>query len=212
MFDIQRFADGGEGVGEGQQQQQQQQTTPQPETKDTNESADKQTNNKSEVDIDTKINEAISKAQKAWEADLKKREAAHQKELERQKKEAERLSTLSDEERQKAEIENGRKELEVKEKELQRKELMLEMTKVLAERKIPVQFMEYLIADDNESTLERIKTFEKEYKAAIEAAVNEKLKGKTPPSGAGNNNDSGNTPRVRNGFMKIIADNQVKRG
>ena len=210
MFDIQRFADGGEGSGEGQQQQQQ--TTPQSETKDTSEGADKQTDNKPEVDIDAKINEAISKAQKAWEADLKKREAAHQKELERQKKEAERLSKLSDEERQKAEIENGRKELEIKEKELQRKELMLEMTKVLAERKIPVQFMEYLIADDNESTLERIKTFEKEYKSAIEAAVNEKLKGKAPQAAGGKGTQITGNERVKGSFMKAILDNQVKRG
>ena len=86
------------------------------------------------------------------------------------------------------------------------------MTKVLAERKIPVQFMEYLIADDNESTLERIKTFEKEYKAAIETAVSERLKGKAPQAGAGNKNQPSGNPRVKDGYMKIIADNQVKRG
>ena len=106
-----------------------------------------------------------------------------------------------------AKIENGRKEL-------QRKELMLEMTKVLAERNLPVEFMEYLIGDDDESTLERIKTFEKKYKAAIEAAVNEKLKGKTPTAGAGNKNfiAANNAPRPKDGIMKIISDNQVKRG
>lgn len=203
-FDIQSFADGGEGNTESQTE------TSEINLKEsdgnaTDKGEQKSESKSAEIDIDLKIAEAIAKAQKSFEESLKKREAAA-------KKEAERLSKLSDEERQKAEIETSRKELEAKEKELQRKELMIEMTKVLAERKIPVTFMEYLIADDNESTLERIKTFEKEYKAAIEAAVNEKLKGKTPPSGAGNNNDSGNTPRVRNGFMKIIADNQVKRG
>ena len=201
-FDIQRFADGGEG-GEGQQEQQ---TTPITDGNDNADSGDQKQDTKPEIDIDAKISEALAKAQKNFEETLKKREAAA-------KKEAERLSKLSDEERQKAEIENGRKELEIKEKELQRKELMLEMTKVLAERKIPVQFMEYLIADDSESTLERITTFEKQYKAAIEAAVNEKLKGKAPTAGAGGKGSSGGgTPRVKDGFMKIIADNQVKRG
>lgn len=87
--------------------------------------------------------------------------------------------------------------MELKEKELQRKELMLEMTKILVERKIPVQFMEYLIADYRESTLEKITIFEKQYKSAIENDVNEKLKGKAPTAGAGSKNTSiQNTPRV----------------
>ena len=200
MFDIQRFAEGGEGAGEIQQQ-----TQPSVENNETQDSVEQKQDTKPEIDIDAKINDALTKAQKSFEEMLKKREAAA-------KKEAERLSKLSDEERQKAEIENGRKELELREKELQRKELMLEMTKVLAERKIPIQFMDYLIADDSESTLERITTFEKQYKLAIETAVNDKLKGKTPPAATGNKNSSSSTaPRVKDGFMKIIAENQVKR-
>ena len=197
MFDIQRFAE-----GEGAEVQQEQQTTPATENNDNADNGEQKQDVKSDVDIDAKIAEALTKVQKSFEESLKKREAA--------KKEAERLSKLSDEERQKAELENGRKELELKEKELQRKELMLEMTKVLAERNLPVEFMEYLIADDNESTLERIKTFEKKYKAAIEAAVNERLKGKAPTAGS-KGMSSGSVP-VKDGFMKIIADNQVKRG
>ena len=205
-FEIQRFAESGDG-GEGQQPQ----TMPTVEIKENQDNVDKSEIKPTDV-IDAKITKAITEAQKTWEADLKKREAAYKKELERQKKEAERLSKLSDEERQKVEIENGRKELEIKEKELQRKELMLEMTKVLAERKIPVQFMEYLIADDNESTLERIKIFEKEYKAAIEAGVNEKLKGKAPQAAGGKSTQIIGNERVKGSFMKAILDNQVKRG
>lgn len=202
MFDIQKFAEGG---GEGGEVQQELQVTPVAEN-DNADVIESKPDIKPEIDIDAKIAEAVAKAQKGFEETLKKRKAAA-------KKEAERLSKLSDEERQKAEIENGRKELEIKEKELQRKELMLEMTKVLAERKIPVQFMEYLIADDGESTLERITTFEKQYKSAIETAVNEKLKGKAPTAGAGSKKVSiDNTPRIDDGFMKIIAANQVKRG
>lgn len=206
-FDIQRFADGGDGAGdvvvhnptpETGGDVQQPSTTPEP---------------KDDVDIDSKITEAVSKMQQNWEAEWKKREIELRKELERQTKEAERLSKLSDEERAKAEIENGRKELELKEKELQRKELMLEMTKVLAERKIPVAFMEYLIAGDSELTLKRITTFEKEYNAAIKAAVDERLKGKAPQAGSGiKNSAGGNSSRAKDGFLKMIAENQVKRG
>ena len=209
-FDIQMFAESGESGGEGQH------TAPPPveSNAESPEGGDKkQETHAPDIDIDAKINEAINKAQKVWDAELKKREDVYKKEIERQKKEAERLSKLSDEERQKAEIENSRRELEIKEQELQRKELMLDMTKVLADRKIPVQFMEYLIAEDNDSTLERIKTFEKEYRAAIEAAVNEKLKGKVPQSAGGKSTSSPpvNNGRVKDSFMKAILDNQVKR-
>ena len=202
-FNLQRFADGGgEGGGDGQQEQQNPATT---ENNDNSDGGEKKSENKpSDVDIDAKIAEALSKAQKNFEDTLKKREAAAKKEAE--------LSKLSDAERQKAEIENGRKELELKEKELQRKELMLEMTKVLAERNLPVEFTEYLIAENSESTLERIKTFEKKYKAAIEAAVNERLKGKAPQSGNKNPSTGGNNSRGKDEFLKAILDNQVKRG
>jgi len=195
MFEMQRFAE----VGEIQQEQQTTQTNEGGET----DSGEQKSDAKQEIDIDAKIAEALTKAQKNFEESLKKRDAER-------KKEEERLSKLNEDERKKTELENSMKELEVKEKELQRKELMLEMTKVLAERKIPVQFMEYLTADDNESTLERIKTFEKKYKAAIEAAVTEKLKGKAPTAGSKSSSNS-NAP-VKDGFMKIITENQVKRG
>lgn len=200
-FDIQLFADGGESTPEGQAEGQ---TT---EANETQENVETKPEPKPEIDIDKKIADALSKVQKNFEETLKKRDAAA-------KKEAERLAKLSEEDRQKAEIENSMKELEEKEKELQRKELMIEMTKVLAERKIPVQFMDYLIAEDSESTLDRIKTFEKEFKKAVEESVNEKLKGKVPPSSTGNKNLSSgnNAPRSKDDIMKIIADNQVKRG
>ena len=89
------------------------------------------------------------------------------------------------------------------------RKLKYEMTKVLAERNLPVEFTDFLIAEDNEKTLERIKTFEKKYKKAIEDAVNEKLKGKTPPAGGGQSADVGKS--IKNGFMQAIYDNQIKR-
>ena len=200
-FNMQMFADGG---GEGGESQSEQQTSTTTENNDNSDGVEKKSENKqSEIDIDAKIAEALAKATKNFEETLKKREADR-------KKEEERLSTLSDDERRKAEIENGRKELELKEKELQRKELMLEMTKVMAERNLPVEFTEYLIAEDNESTLKRITTFEKKFKAAVEAEVNERLKGKAPQSG--NKNTSGNTPRAKDDTLKVILANQVKRG
>ena len=193
-FNIQMFAEGGEG---------EQQTSQSTDTADNSENSEqKQSGKSAEVDIDTKIAEAVAKAQKTFEETLKKQEA------ERKKKE-EQLSKLSDDERQKAELENTRKELESQKIEFEREKLKYEMTKVMAERNLPVEFTEYLIAEDNESTLKRITTFEKRFKAAVEAEVNERLKGK-PPTAGSKSSASSNAP-VKDGFMKIITDNQVKR-
>lgn len=157
-------------------------------------------------DTQAKIDAAVAAAKAKWEKDYQKKAAAEQKEKER-------LSKLSEDERKAAELENSRKELEAKETELKKKELKLEMVKVLADRKIPVQFMDYLIAEDNESTLSRITAFEKEFKKAVEAGVNEKLKGKTPPAGASAGSASGASggAGVTNGFFDAIYNNQVKR-
>ena len=152
--------------------------------------------------IDAAVAARLAEAKTKWEKEYQKKAAA-------EKKEAERLSKLSEDERKAAELENSRKELEAKEAELKKKELKLEMVKVLAERSIPVQFMDYLIAEDSESTLSRITTFEKEFKKAVEDGVNEKLKGKAPAAGGTRTNTDG--AGVNNGFFDAIYKNQVKR-
>lgn len=155
-----------------------------------------------EAEVQRRIEEALASAKVKWEKDYKRKAEAA-------KKEAERLSKLSDDERAKAELESSRKELEAKEQELKKKELKLEMVKVLSDRKIPVEFMDYLIAEDSEGTMSRITTFEKAYKKAIENGVNEKLKGKAPK--AGTQKAGGASASVKNGFFDAIYKNQVKR-
>jgi len=158
-----------------------------------------------DAELQSKIEDAVSKAQKRWEKE-------YQKKIDAEKKEQERLSKLSEEERKKAEAEKREKELADKEADLKRKELKLEMVKVLAERNIPVQFMDYLVAEDNPSTLNRITEFEKAYKKAIEDAVNEKLKGKAPASGTQPTGDQRQSAGVsKTGFFDAIYKNQSKR-
>ena len=160
-------------------------------------------------DTQAKIDAAVA----ACLADEKaKWEKAYQKKAAADKKEAERLAKLSEDERRAAELDARNKELEEKDqeirgKELRRKELKLETVKVLADRSLPVAFADYLIAEDSESTLKRITAFEKEYKKAVEAGVNEKLKGKAPAASGG----AGDSAGVENGFFKAIYDNQAKR-
>lgn len=155
------------------------------------------------IDVQAEINAAVAKAVKQLDAEYRKREAAA-------KKEAERLGKLSDDERQKAELENTRKELESQRLEFEREKLKYETTKVVAQRGLPVEFTEYLIAEDSEATLDRIKTFEKFYKKAVEDGVNEKLRGRAPASG-GKTTENVNSGGSGIGFMEAIRAKQIAR-
>ena len=200
LFDLQLFADGGDGTGNDGPDT--------PTAGDSNTDPGKgsepgKTNPGKEAEVQKRIDDAIAKAKDKWEKE-------YQKKAEDAKKEADRLSKLSEDERKKAELENTRKELEAKEKELQTKELKLEMVKVLSDRKIPVEFMDFLISEDSESTMKNITTFETALKKLVEAQVNEKLKGKAPKAGDGSGGTGGGAG-VENGFFKAIYENQVKR-
>lgn len=152
-------------------------------------------------EVQKRIDEATKKLKAELETERKKREADA-------KREADRLSKLSDDERAKAELESTRKELESQRAEFEREKLKYEAAKVLSQRGLPVEFTDYLIAEDNAKTLERITTFEKAFKKSVEAAVNERLKSK-PPAAGGRNIDAGGN--VSNSFMDAIRKNQIRR-
>ncbi len=155
--------------------------------------------NEATDELDSKIDAAISKYAAKFEAN-------YQKQLEAAKKEEQRLQKMSDDERREAELESTRAALEAKEKELKLKEIELEMSKVLEQRGIPLNFMSYFLTNDNEATLERIKNFEKVFKSEIEKAVNEKLKGKTPPAAS-----SAPAPATLDSLSQLIRQNQARR-
>lgn len=194
IFNLQMFAEG-EGTGDAQGD-----NVINNGDKNVSDVGDaKQDNSADDVQakIDAAVTAQLAKVQAKWEQEFKKRE-------EQAKKEAQRLSKLSDDERQKAELEAARVELENQKMAFAAEKIKYEATKVLAQRNLPVEFVEYLVDVDNESTLARITTFEKNYKKAIENGVNEKLKGKAPSS-------SGKTIETPSNasFMKAIYDSQI---
>lgn len=193
-FDLQLFADGGGDDGGGE----------------SNKDGDKGSSDANkdiakpytQADIDSAIASKLADEKTRWEKE-------YQKKAEAAKKEQERLSKLSDDERQKVELENSKMELALKEKELKAKEIKLEMVDVLAKRGLPISFMDYLVDENSEKTLARITNFEKEFKKAIELAVTERLKGKTPR--AGGDKDVGGKQGVTAGFLDAVRKAQVKR-
>lgn len=189
-FDLQRFAEGIAGAPESSGESE--------ETKPDESKPEGLTTEQQEAEYQKRL--AAEKAK--WEKEYQKKAA-------KAKKEAERLSKLSEEERTKEEQAALKQELDEKEKELSRKEIKLEMVKVMSDRNIPIQFADYLIAEDSESTLARINTFDKAFKKAVEEGVNEKLKGKAPKSGGAVTGSS--SAGVKNGFFEAIRKNQAKR-
>ncbi len=192
-FDIQKFAEGeGEVQGEGKPA----------DIGDKNSVDDTKQDNPAD-DVQAKIDAAVAaqlaKYQAKLESEFKKRE-------ELAKKEAERLSKLSEDERAKAELENTRKELEKQKADFERERLKYEAAKVMSQRNLPTEFTEYLIGEDNETTLENIKTFEKKFNKAVEDAVTVKLKGKAPQTGGKSMDNSVG----KDSFLKAIQTAQIR--
>lgn len=128
----------------------------------------------SKADIDKAVKDALNKQEKAFN-----------KRLEAEKKEAVRLAGLD--EKQRAEEEKKRSEAEFqKEKaEFARRQLIFDTKEKLSGKRLPTQFAEMLTGADEETTSANIESFENMFAEAVTAAVNERLKGKTPrtPSG-----------------------------
>jgi uncharacterized protein YjgD (DUF1641 family) len=108
-----------------------------------------------------------------WEAEYKER-------LQAEKDEAARLAKMSAEERKSAEFEQKVKDFEAREAAYQAERLEFECVKQLAEKKLPTEFSGMLTGKDADVTKANIESFEKQFNKAIEAAVNERLKGSTP--------------------------------
>lgn len=193
-FDLQLFADGGtgdDGGGEGKKDGDK-------GSGDINKDIAKPY---TQADIDSAIASKLANEKTRWEKEYQEKAAAA-------KLEQDRLSKLSDDERQKVELENSKIELALKEKELKAKEIKLEMVDVLAKRGLPISFMDYLVDESSEKTLSRITNFEKEFKKAIESAVTERLKGKTPRAGGERESDNNTN---KSGFLDSVRKAQVQR-
>lgn len=124
--------------------------------------------------------------QEELEKILEKRLAREKKNLaekiEAERQEAEKLAKMSEREKQQALLDKREKALAEREAALEKANLLNETTKQLSSKNLPIEFADYLIADDAENTFNRIAEFESKWNAALEIAVNERLKGNAPAS------------------------------
>ena len=113
-----------------------------------------------------------------------KERANRDKDIEAAKTEAEKLAKMNAD--QKAEYERQKREDDIakREAEITRRELRASALETLAEKGLPKQLADILVFTDAESTNSSLDAVEKAFREAVEAGVNERLKGK-PPGGGG---------------------------
>lgn len=138
-------------------------------------------------EVDKRVTEGIKTAKSKWISEYEDR-------LKAEKDEAARLAEMSADERAKAELEAERAAFNNERSLYQRERLTFECTKQLADEKLPVEFAPMLTGKDAGETKANIEKFSKEWAGALEAAVAERLKGKTPKFAEG----------VRDGFIDMV--------
>ena len=118
---------------------------------------------------------------------VKNRLAREREQAEKEKKEAEKLAEMNATQKAEYERDQLKKELD----ELKRKDAISEMSKVarkmLSEKDINIsdELLAVLVTTEAAQTKQNVEDFTKMYKADLEAAVKERLKGKPPVVGSG---------------------------
>lgn len=128
-----------------------------------------------------------------------------QKEFENKMAEADRLKAMDDNQRKEYEYNQKLQELEQRERDFAVAQNKLEATKVMANRGLPVEFVDYIVAEDAETMLENINVFERAFKSAVSDAVSKKISNPSPKQGAAQQ-----TGMTREDFKKLNISQQAE--
>lgn len=124
-------------------------------------------------ETDKRVSQALQTAKEKWETDYKAQ-------LQTEKSEAEKLATMTAEQKAQAELEKQRTSFEQERKSFLKEKLELQTIKELSSEGLPTGFSSYVMSETAEDTSTNIQTFKSEWEKAIEQAVDERLKGRTP--------------------------------
>jgi molecular chaperone GrpE (heat shock protein) len=159
---------GGEGAGSGEGQE--------PAKSKTFDDILKEGNFQAE--FDRRVQKALGTAKDKWSALMDDKLS-----------EAEKLSKMNKEEKTEYLRQKQEKDLLDRESAITRRELMAEAKNTLAEKKLPVTLAEVLNYADADTCNKSITAVEKAFQEAVQAAVEEKLKGGKPPKKATSQED-----------------------
>lgn len=119
-------------------------------------------------ETDRRVTDALKKQEQSFKAKLT---------------ESEKLSQMNAEQKQVYEYEQKVKALEAREKEFNLMSNKVEAQKILSSRELPVEFADYILAEDADTMMANIKVFEKQFKAAVNDAVSKKIASPAPKTG-----------------------------
>ena len=132
------------------------------------------------VEVDTvEVKEEKTFTQAELDKILNKKFAQWQKKTEEAKIEAERKAKLTEAEK----LAEERKEFESMKRQFEYEQRVNSTSKVLASNNLPIEFSDFLVADTEEATTQRVDLFKNAFNEAVEKLVNERLKGNTPKVG-----------------------------
>lgn len=116
--------------------------------------------------------------------------------------EAEKLACMTKEEKAQYLTQKHEKELANREAQITRRELMAEAKNTMTEKGLPLSLADVLNYTDADACNKSIAAVEKAFNAAVQATVEEKLKGGTPPKGAGGSDDTKTLEEQIYNYMK----------
>ncbi len=133
-----------------------------PATEETNEKTytQEEVNKLLQQEGDRRVNQALKKQQEKFE---------------KEKAEFEKLRDMDESQKKEYEYNKRVEELAAKEKEFTITQNKLEASKIMSEHGLPISFVDYIVAEDAETMMANITTFETAWKAAIADAVQQRL-------------------------------------
>ena len=137
------------------------------------------------------------RTQKAIETALTNAKAKWQAMADDRLSEAEKLAKMTKEEKAQYMQQKKEKELTDREAAITRKELMAEAKNTLAGKSLPQELAEMLNYADADSCNKSITAVEKAFQSAVQKAVEERIRGKTPMRKAPQNTEDDLTAKVR---------------
>lgn len=141
--------------------------TPEVETENTAKTEDEKMYSEKELqsEVDRRLTQALKTVEKKNQAKLK---------------EAEKLAQMNEQEKYEYQLQQRENAIAEKEKALALAENKNEASRILAEKGISLNLVEFVVAEDAETMMANIGTLEREFKASVKAEV-EKRMGSTSP-------------------------------
>jgi hypothetical protein len=98
--------------------------------------------------------------------------------------EAEKLRNMDESQRKEYEYTQKLQELEQREKDFAIAQNKIEAMKLMSNRNLPVEFIDYIVAEDAETMMTNINTFEKMFNSAVADAVAKRIASPAPKTGS----------------------------